>query len=172
VLAGANCGPTYGGADMGGWRFDCISQRTTLKEGRQAAIWRRQGLRYIRHHAPRLALVVPVRVLRTWDFWQPRRQLRFAEGRARWAEEAGTYVYFVLLALAVAGLVLLRRRDRAALLVLLAPALLVTISSAIGYGVPRFRHAAEPSIVVLAALALSSLAARRSRSRPSAVAAT
>jgi hypothetical protein len=42
---------------------------------------------------------------------------------------------------------------------------LVTLSSAIGYGNPRFRHAFEISIVVLAALALVSVADRRRRSR-------
>jgi hypothetical protein len=61
----------------------------------------------------------------------------------------------------VAGGVRLWRSSRPALLVLVSPAVLVTISSAIGYGVPRFRHAFEPSIVVLAACALVALADRR-----------
>jgi hypothetical protein len=62
--------------------------------------------------------------------------------------------YFLLLPFAIAGAVLLRRRERTATLIMLSPALLATISSAIGYGVPRFRHAFELSIVVLAALTL------------------
>ena len=32
---------TYHGADLGSWRFDCISDRRTLNEGKQAATWRR-----------------------------------------------------------------------------------------------------------------------------------
>jgi len=169
VLAGANCGATYWGPDLGGWSFDCISPRRTLREGAQAATWRREGLRDAGQHLGRLiSVVLPVRVLRTWDLWHPRRLLGYAEGRARWAEEAGTYVYFALLALAVFGVVVLRRANVQAIAVLLVPALLVTISSAIGYGVPRFRQAAEPSIVVLAAYALGALHARRraSRGRP------
>jgi hypothetical protein len=101
-------------------------------------------------------------VLRTWDLWKPGRQLESAEGRARWAEKAGVVVYFLLLPLAIAGFVLLRRRpgDRGPFWILLAPAVLVTVSSAIGYGVPRFRHAFEISLVVTAAVALVAVADR------------
>jgi hypothetical protein len=107
-------------------------------------------------------VVVPVRVLRTWDLWQPRRQIESAEGRARWAEKAGVVAYFLLLPFAVAGFVLLRRGriDRAAVWILFAPAVLVTFSSAIGYGVPRFRHAFEISLVVTAAVAMVAVADR------------
>jgi hypothetical protein len=106
--------------------------------------------------------VVPVRVLRTWDLWQPGRQLESAEGRARWAEKAGVVLYFLLLPLSIAGFALLRRRpgERATFWILLAPAVLVTVSSAIGYGVPRFRHAFEISLVVTAAVALVAVADR------------
>jgi 4-amino-4-deoxy-L-arabinose transferase-like glycosyltransferase len=161
VLAGANCPKTYHGADLGSWRFDCISPRTTFQEGKQAAKWRREGIDYATGHAGRWPAVVPVRVLRTWDLWQPHRQVDLAEGRARWAETAGVIVYFLLLPLAIGGAVLLWRRDRGAAAILLVPALLVTISSAVGYGNPRFRHAFEMSIVVLAGTAAVALARRR-----------
>jgi hypothetical protein len=49
--------------------------------------------------------------------------------------------------------------------VLLAPVLLVTIVSALGWGITRFRHAAEVSIVILAASALSALYDRHGRIR-------
>src|SRR3954467_13341231 len=161
VLAGGNCDRTYHGADLGSWRFDCISPRKTFREGKQAAIWRREGIDYATGHAGRWPVVVPVRVLRTWDLWQPHRQVDLAEGRARWAETAGVIAYFLLLPLAAGGAVLLWRRDRGAAAILLAPALLVTISSAIGYGNPRFRHAFEISIVVLAGAAVVAVAERR-----------
>jgi hypothetical protein len=161
VLAGANCAKAYYGSDLGGWRFDCISPRRTFREGVQAARWRREGIDYATGHAGRWPALVPVRVLRTWDLWQPRRQVESAEGRARWAEIAGVAAYYLLLPLAIGGGVLLWRRNRGMAAILLAPALLVTLSSAIGYGNPRFRHAFELSIVVLAALALVTLARRR-----------
>jgi 4-amino-4-deoxy-L-arabinose transferase-like glycosyltransferase len=171
VLAGANCPATYHGTDLGSWRFDCISDRRTLNEGKQAATWRREGLDYATDHAGRWPVLVPVRVLRTWDLWQPRRQVDQAEGRARWAEAAGVAAYFLLLPFALFGAITLWRRARADALILLAPALLVTFSSAIGYGNPRFRHAFEISIVVLAALSLTTLASgRRDRKRLAATA--
>jgi 4-amino-4-deoxy-L-arabinose transferase-like glycosyltransferase len=165
VLAGANCPRTYSGIDLGGWRFDCISQRRTLREGVQAARWRSEGIDYATDHADRWPVVVPVRVLRTWDLWQPHRQVAFAEGRTRLGETIGVAAYFVLLPLGIAGGALLRRRQRTALAILLAPAVLVTVSSAIGYGVPRFRHAFEMSLVVLAALALVTFGERLAGSR-------
>jgi 4-amino-4-deoxy-L-arabinose transferase-like glycosyltransferase len=169
VAAGANCPATYRGKDLGSWRFDCIPPRTTFREGVQADRWRRHGLDYVKDHAGRLPAVVPVRVLRTWDLWQPRRQVVFAESRARWADRAGIVAYFLLLPFAVAGGLLLRRERRGELLVLLAPLALVTISSAVGYGLPRFRHAAEPTLVVLAAVGLMALADRvRARRRSAA----
>jgi 4-amino-4-deoxy-L-arabinose transferase-like glycosyltransferase len=170
VLAGANCGPAYGAEDMGGWRRDCIPLPTNLDEGDQAAKWRRQGLEYIGDHTLRLGIVVPVRVMRTWDLWQPWRQVSFAEGRAHWAYHAGTIMYFVLMPFAIYGAYRLRER-RALLLILLSPVALATIQSAVGYGLPRFRQGAEISIVVLAAFALTSILrlpwARPSRSSES-----
>jgi hypothetical protein len=161
VIAGANCPTTYYGADLGGWDFGCISQRVTLREGVQADRWRTQGLHYAGRHLSRLPVVLGVRVLRTWDFYQPRGQEAYAEGRARWADEAGVAVYYVLLALAVIGALRLRRSDPGALWILLATVALVTISSLLGYGLPRFRHAAEPAIVVLAASTLVGVIPRR-----------
>jgi 4-amino-4-deoxy-L-arabinose transferase-like glycosyltransferase len=163
VLAGANCDPAYRGHDIGGWRFDCISERSGLDESQQAAIWREEGLEYIGDNLGRLLVVVPVRVLRTWDLYQPRRQVEFAEGRARWAHNAGTITYFLLMPFAVYGAILLRRHARAPLLILLAPPVLAVLQSAIAYGVPRFRHGAEISIVVLAAFAVERLSRRRAR---------
>jgi 4-amino-4-deoxy-L-arabinose transferase-like glycosyltransferase len=161
VIGGANCAQAYGGQDMGYWRLDCLARRPPrVNEAVQAQRWRSQGLRYARHHVLRLGLVAPVRVLRTWDLWQPRRQADFAEGRNRPVQRIGTAIYFPLLCLAIYGLVVLRGRG-APLVVLVAPALAATISSALGYGVPRFRHAAELAIVVAAAVALEQIAARR-----------
>jgi 4-amino-4-deoxy-L-arabinose transferase-like glycosyltransferase len=167
VIAGANCHDTYYGVDLGSWSFACISQRVTLHEGVQADRWRSQGLHYLKAHLSRLPVVLLVRLLRTWDFWQPRRQTQFAESRARWADEAGVAAYYVLLPLAVAGAVLLRRRRSPAFWILLAPVALVTLSTLLGWGLPRFRHAAEPSTVVLAAFAVTAAIHRR---RPAATA--
>jgi 4-amino-4-deoxy-L-arabinose transferase-like glycosyltransferase len=156
VFAGANCERTYGGQDLGGWNLECISdRRPDLDEGEQAEIWREEGLDYARSHAGELPGVLAVRVLRTWSLWQPRRQIEFGEGRARWAETAGVIAYFLLLPLAAFGAIRLWRERRASLLVLLSPVAVVVLSSLVAYGVPRFRHAADLSIAVLAAYAVT-----------------
>lgn len=174
VLAGANCPAAYHGTDLGTWNFACISKRRTFNERVQSDRWRSEGFRYLRHHAGRLVVVVPIRVMRTWDLWQPRRQVEFAESEARWASKAGVVVYFLLIPFAVAGAWLVRR-PRGPLMVLLAPVALVTFVSAVGYGVPRFRHPAEIAIVALSAVAIGRVPAAvrsgrspRSRSRTSA----
>jgi 4-amino-4-deoxy-L-arabinose transferase-like glycosyltransferase len=153
VIAGANCDQAYSGPDTGFWILGCLAHRTPGgNEAKQAEVWRRQGREYVEDHLGVLPRVAAIRVLRTWDLWQPRRQVGFAEGRDRTVQEIGTGVYLLMLPLAVAGAVLLRRR-RFLLYVLLTPALAATVSSTLGYGLPRFRHAAELTLVVLVAFA-------------------
>lgn len=164
LLAGANCPASYRGRTMGGWNFDCISPtRPGEDDVERSARWRREGLEYARDHASRLLLVVPVRMLRTWDLYQPLEQVEFAEGRQRDAVRVGIVWYFALLPLAVLGFLSLRRRSP--VLLLLAPAAVVVVTSALGYGVPRLRHAAEVPLVILAAAGIERLYARRSSGR-------
>src|SRR5690606_39469790 len=56
--------------------------------------------------------------------------------------------------LAIVGAVLLARRPSFGLVVLLAPIAMVVCVAIVTYGGTRFRYAAEPSLVVLAAAAL------------------
>jgi hypothetical protein len=62
--------------------------------------------------------------------------------------------------LAVYGVIVLRRRRRM-LWIILAPPLLVTVTCAIGFGLTRYRMPAEPSLLVLAAVAVDQLIRRR-----------
>jgi hypothetical protein len=163
VAAGANCPLTYRGVDMGGWNIKCISARISTEDSVQAAKWRSEGTRYATHHLGRLPLVAAVRFLRVWDFWQPRRQVQFAEGRHRRVEQAGIAMYFLLLPLALAGLLMLRRG--LVRWVLASAFVVVSITAVTGYGVPRLRHAAEIPLVALAGIAVDALLERRSRRR-------
>jgi 4-amino-4-deoxy-L-arabinose transferase-like glycosyltransferase len=167
LLAGANCGRTYHGQDLGFWNIKCISQRSIANEADQEARWRSEGAGYARDHAGRLPVVLAARLLRTWDLYQPRRMVGFAEGRWRRADQAGVVAYFLLLPFALAGGWLIRRR-RGELLILLAPVALVCVLSLMGYGIPRFRAPAEITIVTLAAVAVTRLLERRlpSAARP------
>jgi 4-amino-4-deoxy-L-arabinose transferase-like glycosyltransferase len=161
ALKGANCAPTYSGPDIGGWRLDCIgfTRRDVHNEAKADARFTRAAFAYIGNHLSELPKVLAVRVLRTWDLYQPRRQVASAEGRAPDAERAGIAVYYMLMLLAVWGVVVLRRR-REPLWILLVPAVLVTLVSLGWYGLPRFRAAFEISLVVLAAVALVDLGSR------------
>ena len=173
VIAGANCAQTYHGVNMGGWDITCISRRTNANEAAQAAIWQRQGLSYAAHHLGRLPAVLLIRELRVWDLWQPRRQARtFAEGQQTDVAQAGVAAFWLFAVIAVAGIVALRRRPPA-LLILLSPALVVCITTAIGYGVPRLRDSFDIALPVLTAAGVLAIAERLAtrRSAPRRVAA-
>ncbi|MDX6697505.1 MAG: hypothetical protein QOE65_902 [Solirubrobacteraceae bacterium] len=162
LVAGANCAPVYSGPYLGSWNFLCVQGRHSANEAVLAAELRRAGVDYARGHVGRLPVVLAARGLRTWDLFRPRQGATFmrAEGRARWAQYLGLACYYPLVLLAIGGFVVLRRRGAAPWL-LLAPPVLVTLVSLGGYGLARFRLAADISIVVLAAAALDELVARR-----------
>ncbi len=160
TLAGANCPQTWTGPDTGYWRLDCISGRDpALNEAEQAQRWRSAALAHIGDNLGDLPRLAFVRVRRTWDLYEPRRQLDFATGRDRAVQTVGNLVYAAIAGLFLAGLAQLRRRP-VVLAVLVAPVVMVTATSVIGYGTPRFRHAAEVVLVVGAGVALERLVAR------------
>ena len=67
-------------------------------------------------------------------------------------------VFYPTLVAAIAGAVVLaRRRVYRVLWVLLVPVVTVTIGAALTYGQTRFRAAAEPTLAVLAAVAIVAL---------------
>lgn len=160
LVAGANCSTTYHGELLGHWDFGCISPTRERNEAEQSEIWRREGTEYAREHLGRLPLVAAVRLLKGWELYRPRAQIQYAEGRQPNVQRAGIAVYYLLAALAIWGVVVLRRRAEP-LWILLAPVVLVSIASVTGYGFSRLRHAAEFSIVVLAAVAITSFRAAR-----------
>jgi hypothetical protein len=175
LVDGANCDATYGGPQLGLWRENfsqlgdrarALPQATACFEGfdvadpafDEAAVarrHRRDGLDYARDHVRSLPKVAAVRVLRTWGLYAPRQQVDFEslEGRPRSWQMRGTVMYWALLPLAIGGAIVLRRR-RTYVWPLAATALTVTLVAAATYGQQRFRVAAEPAIVVCAAVAL------------------
>jgi hypothetical protein len=163
LLAGANCDTTYHGALIGQWDFGCIPPPVHVNEALEAERLRDRGLSYARDHAGRVPVVEAARLGRSFELYRPREQARqeaFFEGRNLRVEQAGVACYYVLALLAVYGVVVLRRRD-GPWAVLLAPVALVILVTLISYGFTRLRVAAEPALVVLAAVALDARAARR-----------
>src|SRR5436190_11622690 len=158
LLAGANCDATYHGEWLGQWRFDCLHPVKTTNEAEGSSELARDGIDYAKDHAGRLPVVMAVRVLRSWELYRPRQQWtieRFFEGRDLRLEQLGVLMYYGLVLLAIAGAVRLRAR-REPLRILLAPFVLVVLVSLGAYGFTRFRIAAEPPLVVLAAVTLAS----------------
>jgi len=151
TLAGANCGATYHGRDLGSFNASCIGPvRYPGNEARQAAVYRSDAASYAGDHPGREPVVVAVRVLRLWGLYQPTRLAYDAQNRRRAVQEAGVLLSYLLIPLALFGAVVLRRRGQP-LSILLAPIVLVTITAALTYGGLRLRHAAEIPLVVLAA---------------------
>jgi hypothetical protein len=175
LVDGANCDATYGGTLLGLWRetfsqpgnatgplpqaqacfpgFDIADPH--FDEAKAANADTRAGARYAGDHVGSLPKVAAVRALRTWGIYAPKQQVDFEslEGRPRAWQLFGTRMYWVLALLAIAGAVVARRRRRL-LWPLAATCVTVTIVAAMTYGQQRFRIAAEPAILVLAAVTL------------------
>ena len=118
----------------------------------------RNALDYVREHPSSLPQAFFWNGLsRTWDVRRPARALeevRF-EGRSRKLTIAGLAMYYVLLPLALAGL-LLERRRRA----LVVPILVLALSASLVYtstSGTRFRSTLEPLIAILACSAVPNL---------------
>jgi 4-amino-4-deoxy-L-arabinose transferase-like glycosyltransferase len=156
VLAGANCADTYAGTRLGYWNGTCNPVGHVSGDASVVATERRRdALEYMSEHIDELPLVVSARVGRLWSVFRPMQAAddnRY-EGRPKWVSVAGMVMLFPLLALAVGGVVALRRR-RVALIPLLAPIVIATLTAAAFYGLARFRAPAEVSVVALAAVAI------------------
>jgi hypothetical protein len=162
ALAGSNCDPVYHGPATGLTTYDpafhCLDDPPPPgDESEVAKVYRKRALDYMRAHKGRAVVVAFARVGRTWSVFRPGDMITFnrGEGREAWVTRLGLVAYYPTLVGAIAGAVLLfRQRERFTLWVLCAPAIAVTIGSALTYGQTRFRAAAEPSLAVLAAVAL------------------
>ncbi len=143
----------------------CVNIRDELD---QASCQRDQAWRYMRDHAGRVPIVVAVRILRVWELYRYQDDLGYGElwSRSVPVAKAGLVMYGLMVLIAIAGLIALRRA-RTPLWPLLVPFLLVTISAALTFGFSRYRLAAEIPLVVLAATGidwgLRALAARRAQ---------
>jgi 4-amino-4-deoxy-L-arabinose transferase-like glycosyltransferase len=173
VMVGANCHGSYYGDLIGSWDYSCFRNRAQGDESQYSVDYRDRGLRYARDHAGRVPYVVGIRLLRQFDLYRPGQSVIFqaSEGRYHVVARWGVRVYWLLLPLAIAGAVLLRRR-REPLVVLAAPVVLAVLVGALVYGSTRLRVVAEPVIVVLAAVAVDAAWRRLAERRASSEAAS
>ena len=124
-------------------------------------IYRQRAIDYINAgHRGQFVKVVLARIGRDWSLFRPSDMafINESEGRPRWLTNLGLWFYYPLVALAIAGAIVLRRR-RVREWFLAVPPIIVTVGAVLSYGQTRFRVPAEPVIAVLAAVSISALVA-------------
>jgi 4-amino-4-deoxy-L-arabinose transferase-like glycosyltransferase len=156
-LAGANCAETYAWSNLGGYSLRCalaVPVDPAHDQSERSEVLRRAALDYLGDHLTRLPAVEGARVVRLWSIgWLGQiANEGVAEGRSTWATYLGAVQFWVLVPFAVLGALRLRRGER---WLLLAVPVCVTIVVLLFNYQWRVRVAAEPSIVALAAVALT-----------------
>jgi len=153
---GANCDAVYTGGGIGFWNLECAKAvdpqlPPDADQSVRSEIYRDVGLTYVGDHTRELPAVVVARVGRLWNLHHPDQMvwLNTGEGRERWASWSGVWAFWLLLPSTVAGAVALRRR-RVPVWPLLAPAVIVTLTAALFYGIVRFRLPFDVTMTVLA----------------------
>ncbi|MBK5287865.1 MAG: glycosyltransferase family 39 protein [Acidimicrobiia bacterium] len=161
AILGSTCDAVFSGPPIGLTNLSkCVPKRAP--KGDQSVvskIYRQRAFDYINDgHGIQFLKVIAARIGRDWGLFRPADMPSFneSEGRPRWVTTLGMWWYYPLLALAIAGAVVLRRR-RVRQWFLAVPPVIVTVGAILSYGQTRFRVPAEPVIVVLAAVALSAV---------------
>jgi len=136
-----------------------------LDQSEADPILRREAFDYAGDNLDRLVPVVVARQGRVWGFFRPASTVReWADLYVvpRWATAAWFAGAWVLALFAVYGAVTLRGRSTA-LYPLLGPFVIVVFVTGFTIGEPRYRAAAEPSLILLAAVGLVALLRHRPR---------
>jgi hypothetical protein len=164
TMLAANCDPSYHGPRLGSGDIACANNRPPGDPSVANAEFRSRALHYMGDHLGRWPVVVAARVARMWSVFHVPQTVGFdvGEGRPRWASYLGVAALYLLAVLAVVGGVTARRR-KITIWPLVVPIVVVTAVMLLIGGIPRYRAAAEPSIVVLAALGVGALLLRRAR---------
>jgi hypothetical protein len=184
TLLGSYCDTTFSGPEMGGWSIFCVTddpeysmdEEPSVRSARQRDL----AIRYAHEHLGELPKVVVARIGRTLDLYGLDSLVAqdVGEERWRWASWAGIVSWWVLAPAAVIGATRVRRSiregsgpNRWTLWVLGVPVASVFVITVVFYGAHRIRSSLEPTVVVLAAVTLATLATvvqriTSSRARP------
>ncbi|CAN5544833.1 hypothetical protein BH10ACT2_BH10ACT2_23610 [soil metagenome] len=163
VLMGANCDESYYGTGTGGWNLFCIIEGPELPADEEPSVRaqrrRALGLDYAVDHVAELPRVVLARIGRSLDLYGVHDVIAgdIGEERPRLWVWAGVPAFWMLAAAAPFGLRRISRRQR---WLLLLPVATVAFTTVVFYGSHRIRSSAEPSLVMLAALATLPLVER------------
>ena len=161
----SNCDSTYYGQYVGWWDMRCIlaHEHDVISDDQSVSFthYRKLALDYMRAHKSRLPVVIAARLGRGWNLYKPIQGTRLdvGEGRELWVNRLGLVSFYLLVPLAIGGVVVLRRR-RVPSYPLLALAATVSVGMATTFGNTRYRTAAEVALAILAAVFVDRLIGR------------
>jgi len=153
-------------------KLDAVKDDSLGDQSQLNRAYRTKAFDYMREHRSRVPVVVAARIARTWGLFRPVDMVGYEinENKERWVSWAGLISYYPVLGAAIAGaVILLRRRKRYALWIACVPLLTTTFVVALASGQVRHRAVAEPSLTILAAVAVAAVAARTRGSGPARV---
>jgi 4-amino-4-deoxy-L-arabinose transferase-like glycosyltransferase len=165
---GANCDDTYEGPILGGWSLLCVydvSVPDDVDPSVRSRLWRDAAFEYVGDNTSRLPVVVAARTGRMLSVYEPD-GLVIAdayEDKFEWALWTGTAMWWVLVPLAVLGLVVMPWTAR---WMLLPPIAIVLLTTVVFYGGIRLRNPLELSVVLAAAYGIAWLVRRPRSSSP------
>ena len=131
-------------------RLDISSEIAYRDSAQRLALdyWRDDPLRAIAH--------MPLKMAQAWDGEQDAQWLVLGRTTRRWVERITDGVYWVALALGVAGVIVTRRQRRTR--IALVPIAFFTALCGLFFGIPRFHAPAMPFVLMFGAAALAVLA--------------
>jgi 4-amino-4-deoxy-L-arabinose transferase-like glycosyltransferase len=158
TLASANCDTTWYGPNIGYWDFTCAQAAgapSGLTGGDASSIdadARAEALEYIADNRGRLPAVLSARLLRVTGLWSPSEQVQYdeIEYRPLRIAQTGVAMWWLVLALAAAGVAALRRAGIPSWPAA-APVAVMLIGVLSAFASTRYRASAEPAMVILAA---------------------
>jgi hypothetical protein len=163
VLEVGNCDDTYSGRLLGYWSFEC-DDGTTWPDGDESVIGAakmERATEYIGDHLSDQPKVIAARVGRLLGLYRPFQTADFEvffERRIRSHVTVSVWANWIVMASAVAGGVLLRRRTT--IWPELAIIATTVLTAAMAFGIGRYRTGADVAFVVLAAVAWGALVDR------------
>jgi len=166
VVAGANCAATAAGGLEGWWSRACLDQVSVSGRTPQAATadQARAAWSYVTHHPAGTVGVAAVRLGRVWGLYRPRQgaELETVTGRPAWVSRLGLGYLYLLVPVALAGALVLRRR-RLLAFPFVAMLVLASVTAVLAFGDARFAVEADVALAMLAGVALDAGLTRAGR---------